>query len=104
MKGTIKKQMNRLFGATAIVRTYPEWMGYEDEVRKTAKPMSGKYMRRLLAGMNYSRVDGDGLWAFASRPKFNPNREYILYWEDKGDDGQELTVVPAGRCPDVEKY
>lgn len=99
MKGRFNKNLNRLWAATEERRVYPAHWEQEDEVLKAAKPISGKSMRQLLAGSNYSSLeaeDGSRCWYFAERPKFAASERYYIELVHELDKPDYLFVRRAG--------
>lgn len=74
MKGTIKKQMRRLYKALETDNEFE----YGDYNIPAKKPLSGK-SARYLVGKNYNRLDNEFGWVFCARPKFANGHKYVLY-------------------------
>lgn len=98
MKGSIKKQINRLWRATEERRVFPAHWEWEDEVIKPAKPIRGKLLQCLLAGENYKRLeaeDGSRCWLFAERPKFRANELYYIQLIHENDKPDFMVILRA---------
>lgn len=99
---TIKKQLRRLWDATAHV--YAD--RYFEEYMPAKKPITGRTARRLI-GTHYRVLGeyGNG-WANVERPKFNLGRKYVILAEHDSQyscdeylrvaRADSLTGIPAG--------
>lgn len=93
MKRTTKKQLKRLWAATAHVETFGAGRG--DYFTQALKLLSGRAARRLI-GTHYKTLDAyEGGWLFVERPRFRKDERYIILAERQDGRPETLRVCRA---------